>query len=133
MSADLQIEPYGGGAWDLVLSETEHGLDAVLVGDTAATHQAAVLQRLTYALLVWLGESIFDRSVGFPWEQGVFGRAPIEGIPAYLQEHAEAVDGVEGLIDAPSMFYDADARRLRIELEVQGQGFTINFEQELTG
>jgi len=133
MTCDLQIGPVGGGAWDLVLTETEQGLDAVLVGDAEATHPAATLQRLTYALLVWLGESRFDRGVGFPWEQGVFGRAPLEGIPIYLQEHAERVEGVQGLIEPPRMFYDADQRRLRSVLKVQGEGFVLDFDQELTG
>jgi len=134
MTCDLQIEPVGGGYYDLVLTETEHGLDAVLVGDDAATHPAATLQRITYAVGVWLGESRFDRSIGFPWEQGVFGRAPIDGLPVFLQEHIQRVEGVEGLETAPDILYDAAARRVVVPpIRVSGSEFTVDFETELSG
>lgn len=132
MTCDFQIEPVGAGAYDLVLSETEQGLDVVLVGDDAATHPAATLQRITYAVLVWLGECRFDRSVGFPWEQAVFGRAPIEGIPVLLQEQIQQVEGVEGIANIPDLLYDAAERRLVIEpVQAAGLGFEIDFDAEV--
>lgn len=132
MTCDFQIEPVGAGAYDLVLSETEHGLDAVLIGDDAATHPTATLQRITYACLVWLGESRFDRSVGFPWEQAVFGRNPIEGIPVLLQEQIQSVEGVEGIANTPDLLYDASTRRLVIEpVQVAGRDFEIDFDAEV--
>jgi hypothetical protein len=133
MTCDLQIEPVGAGAYDAVLTETAHGLDFVLVGDTAATHPAATLQRLTYAIGVWLGELVFDRSKGFPWVQAVFG-GPIDGVSALLQERISRVEGVEGVPVAPDILYDAAARRIVIPpVKVTGEAFEVDFEQELQG
>jgi hypothetical protein len=132
VSADFQIEAHAGGRYDLTLNETDHGLDAVLIGDTEATHPAAVLQRITYATGVWLGESRFDRSIGFPWEQAVFGRQPLAGIPLLLADAIQAVDGVEGLIGSPELLFDSEARRLVIQgVQVQGEGFALDYESEV--
>lgn len=133
MTMDLQIAPFGGGRYDLVLTETEQGLDAVMIGATEATHPQAVLQRITYALGVWLGESRFDRSFGFPWEQAVFGRQPIDGVPLYLAEHIAGVEGVVDLIGTPVLLYDNEARRLLItDLRVQGASWTLTYTAEIT-
>lgn len=133
MTSDLQIEPVGGGRYDLVLTETEQGLDAVMAGASEATHPQAVLQRITYAIGVWLGESRFDRAFGFPWEQAVFGRNPIDGVPLYLAEHIAGVEGVVDLIGTPTLLYDNEARRLLItELDVQGAAWTLAYDAEIT-
>ena len=132
MTCDFQIEPYDGGRYDLTLSETEHGLDVVLIGDTEATHPAATRQRATYATGVWLGESRFDRSIGFPWEQAVFGRQPLSGVPLLLAEHLQRVEGVEGLIGTPELLYDNVARRLVIQnVQLQGATFALDYESEV--
>ncbi|MEC9048883.1 MAG: hypothetical protein VYA51_12805 [Planctomycetota bacterium] len=132
MSADLQIAHYAGGRYDAVLADTEAGEDFVLIGDDAATHPQATVQRITYAIGVWLGESRFDRSIGFPWRQAVLGKAPIQGVPVFLQTHIEAVEGVEGLLEQVDILYDAETRRIVIPpLRVQGKDFEIPFDSEI--
>lgn len=129
MTCDFQIEAVGGGAYDVVLTETEHGLDFVLVGDDEATHPQATVQRCTYAIGVWLGESPFDLSVGFPWLQTVFG-GPVEGVPMLLQEHLQRVEGVDDLDKPPELLYDPAERRLVISpLEIAGLPFALDFTQ----
>lgn len=132
--SDFLIEPVGGGSYDAVLAETDQGLDLVLVGEDATTHPQAVLQRVTYALLTWLGESRFDRSVGFPYEQAVFGVQPVDGIPVLFQQRALAVEGVEGLANYPGLLYDPQTRRLVIEpLQLTGEEFEVEFSGEVFG
>lgn len=132
MTADFRLEQLGGGYWDAVLAETEDGPDFDLVGDSAETHPQATLQRIAYAVGVWLGESPFDRNAGFPWEQAVFGRSPIPGIAVFLQEAVQGVEGVEGIENEIDILYDAAARRVVIApVRVQGESFEVTFGSEI--
>lgn len=113
---DLKIEHVGDGVWDLAME----GGDFVLIGHTEATWPDLVAQRVTFAILTWLGESPFNRGDGFPWADGVFGRNPVEGIAALLHAHIVAVDGVEGLDEPPTLTLDAVTRVLTITATVRG-------------
>ena len=122
---DLQIAPTGDGTWDLVLESTEFGQDFVLVGATAATWLDEVSQRVVFATMTWLGESMFDITQGFPWEEGVFGKQPIEGIVEYLYQHIESVEGVDNLDEAPVIEFDSPNRRLSISCVVRAGEFVV--------
>lgn len=118
---DAQIEPIGGGDYDLVITDG----DLVLVGHTAATWQQSVKQDLEYTLGTWLGESAFDRSAGFPWRQAVFGTNPIEGIGALVYDYIVSVDGIDGLVQAPVLELDSATGRLSITAEAEGEDFAV--------
>lgn len=130
MSVDFQIEPVGGGAYDLVLDGEDGGsVDLVLIGNEAETHEAAVVQRVTYAYGMWYGESAFDRNDGFPWEQGVFGKEPLEGITALLYDRAIDLEGVEGFVEPPILMLDNETRDVSIQGQIQGASFVADVQQ----
>lgn len=114
MTVDALIEPIGGGDWDLVIGDDG---DLALVGDSADTYTAAVLQRVAFVLLTWLGESPFDRSLGFPWEESVFGKQPLDGIAALIQSRVLGVEGVTG-VDPPTLDLDNTTRTLTVSVIV---------------
>ena len=120
--SDFKIQAAGGGAYDLVLEDTGKGDDLVLIGDTEDTWPELVVQRVNYAVGTWLGETAFDRGLGFPWRQGVFGKQPVEGIVFLLYDAIISVPGVEAMPDAPVVEVDAQ-RRASISIEILGQGF----------
>lgn len=125
---DAQIEAIGGGDYDLVITDG----DLVLVGGTEDTHPAAVVQDLTYEFGTWFGESPFDRSVGFPWVESVFGVHPIEGIGALVHERAVAIERVEDLEDAPVLEFDPLTARLSIQIHAKGADFVVPVELEIS-
>lgn len=127
--SDLQIEPAGGGSYDLVLQTVNGVDDFVLIGDDEASWPSLVQQRVTYAVGTWLEESPFDRSLGFPWEQAVFGRQPVEGIVAYLYEKIIAVDGVEALAEPPVIELNNATRQATITVQALGQAFEATVQQ----
>jgi len=131
MSSDFRIEPVGGGSYDLVLTTTDGVDDFDLIGDTSETHQAAVAQRITYKVGTWLGESPFDRSVGFPWEQTVFGRQPIESIVVFLYDQISSVEGVDSITEPPAIDFDNATRKATISVQVQGRDFEVTLQQIL--
>ena len=71
--SDLQIDATTG-VWDLTLDDG----DAVLVHEISRA--AEVAQRVVYALMTWRGESVYDRGVGLPYLDGIFGFEPLPGI-----------------------------------------------------
>lgn len=127
--SDFKIVSIGGGEYDLDLSNN----DLVIVGATEDTWPEEVAQRLVYRLGAWLGECSFDRSVGFPWLDGVFGRAPLDGIAALVHETIVNTPGVEGLDDEPILLLDTVARKLSISVKVRGAGFVVPIELEVKG
>ncbi len=128
--SDFAIEPIGGGDWDLVLDAEG---DFVLLGETEDTRLQEVAQRVVYALGTWLGESSFDRSVGFPWLEGVFDRAPLDGISALVYERILEVDGVDGLIDQPVLLLDTAERVLTISAKVKVGAFEVPISTTIQG
>ena len=127
--SDFKIEPLGDGTWDLVMEDG----DFVMVGETAATWQDEVKQRVAYAVGTWYQESAFDRDQGFPWLEGVFGKQPLEGIAALVYDHIIAVEGVEGIDDAPVLSLDTETRILTITVDVRGEGFVVPVTVEIPG
>lgn len=117
--SDLRIYAYGDGAFDLSLTRG----DFELIGSTEDTWQDAVVQRVQYAVGTWLGESVFDTGEGFPWEQGVFGRQPVEGIASLLVLHLTQVPGVEAITSDPVIEIDNTTRRATIQVQIQGEDF----------
>lgn len=118
--ADFQIEPIGGGDWDLSLATRADGsADFVMIGNDDDTWVAEVTQRIVYAVGMWLGESAWDRDAGFPWIEGVFGRQPIDGIAALLYERIVEVEGCDGLAEQPVLILDTTTRRLSISVLAQ--------------
>ncbi|MCO0638357.1 hypothetical protein M8745_20695, partial [Lutimaribacter sp. EGI FJ00014] len=122
----------GNGQYDLVLT-TAQARDFVLIGTTEATHPAQVQQRLIYTFGTWLGESRFDRTAGFPWEQAVFGKQPIENISALIYDRAINTEGVEAFISGPTLELDNETRQLTVAAEVQGQDFVAQVQQIIQG
>lgn len=119
--SDFQIETIGNGDHDLVITDN----DFVLVGETEDTWQTEVVQRVRFALGTWYAESAFDRSVGFPYLEGVFGRQPLEGIQAIVTQEILDVDGVDGIEDGPTLDLDRTARVLTISVTIKGTGFVV--------
>lgn len=117
--SDFLIEPLGDGDYDLVIEDD----DFVIVGDTEETWQSYVAQNVIYTLGTWLGESAYDRSQGFPWEQGVFGKQPLEGIVALLYNHTLKAEGVKGLSVPPVIDVDRVSRKATISMQVDGEAF----------
>jgi hypothetical protein len=118
---DFAIESIGDGQYDLVLTSN----DFVIVGATEDTWQDELSQRIAFAVGTWLGESAFDRSVGFPWLQGVFGKQPIDGIAALVYETISGVDGVEGIVGQPIITLDTATRVLSIAVDVRSRSFVV--------
>lgn len=127
--SDLRIVPVGGGSHDLELVTTDGVDDFVLVGDDEATHPDAVAQEITYIVGMWLGESAFDRALGFPWEQAVFGKQPAEAIVVFLYDQIIAAEGVSAFVEPPVIEIDNAARRAIITAKVQGVDFVIDLQQ----
>lgn len=118
---DFLIESLGNGDHDLTITDN----DFVIVGNSEDTWAAALRQRILYAVGTWFAESAFDRSVGFPWLEGVFGRQPVDGISALVYQHITRVPGVVGIIESPTLTLDTASRRLTISCRVQGDRFEV--------
>ena len=128
MSIDAEVEPIGNGDHDLKIVDG----DLVIVGETAETHQRAVVQRIRYAVGTFFGECPFDRSEGFPWVESVFGVQPVDGVGALLQDHISKVEGVEGLDEPPVIELDKESGRLLIQVKAKGSEFEIPVDTEVT-
>lgn len=135
MALDAKVVHVGGGSYDLDLVDTEYGLDLQAIGGDSDTHAAATAQRMQYEFGVWLGESPFDRSAGFPWEQAVFGRGPIEGVAELVYTRALAVEGVDDVESMPEMFLNSETRVLTMTMpRINGADFVIDsFDQTIQG
>lgn len=126
--SDLKIVPIGDGQYDLAFEND----DLVVIGETATTWPQSVAQDVTYTLSTWFGESAFDRSVGFPWQEGVFGENPIDGVGSLVYDFIVGVDGVEGMDEAPILDFDAANSRLTINATATGREFTVPVTLEVT-
>lgn len=108
---DLLIENTGDG-WDLVIRD----------GDVVLTHQESrgreVAQRVVYRLMTWLGESPYDRRVGVPYLETVFGFEPVPAVVAILTQIVLETEGVDELLEEPTFLLEAD-RELRITLTIR--------------
>lgn len=126
---DFRIQSIGDGKYDLVITDN----DFTVVGGDANTWPQEVAQRIVYEVCTWYGESAFDRDAGFPWAQGVFGKAPLEGIASLAYEKILGVDGVQGFNEQPQLTLDTVSRRLFITADVLGDGFTVPIETTIVG
>lgn len=124
---DFAIEPLGNGDHDLVITAN----DFVIVGRTSDTWIDELQQRIYYALGTWHGESAWDRSKGFPWVEGVFGRQPIDGIAALIYQKILEVDGVDGIQGQPTIELDTVARQLSISCQVISGEFVVPIEAQI--
>lgn len=130
--SDLKIAYHSGGSYDIAIEEN----DFTLVGDDQGSYADEVRQRVIYSVGVWQGESAFDRTVGFPWEQGVFGRTPIEGITSLLYEYVAGVDGVESVDETPTLVLDRATRKLTANVSATISGYSESVQlvvQEVDG
>lgn len=128
MTTDFLIEPIGNGDNDLVITDD----DFVLVGHTAETHGQAVLQDITYEVGTWFGESAFDRSVGFPWRESVFGTEPIDGVGALVQDRISRLEGVDGFEEPPVLTLDETRTKLFIQALVKAGDFVLPLNTEVS-
>lgn len=97
--SDLQIDATAG-VWDLALDDG----DAVLVHEVSRA--AEVAQRVVYALMTWRGESRYDRGVGLPYLDGIFGFEPLPGIAGLLSQTILDVEGVTEIVGQPDYILD---------------------------
>ncbi len=58
-----------------------------------------VAQRVTYRLMTWLGESVYDTSAGVPYIDGVFGAEPVPGVAQLLLEVIRKTEGVRQVLN----------------------------------
>lgn len=126
--SDLAIALVANGRYDLVIEDN----DFVVIGETEDTWQAYVVQNITYVVGVFYAESPFDRSVGFPYLEAVFGTQPIEGIVTLFNDHVLAAEGVEGLDEAPVLEFEKETQRLFVSIKAQGSDFEIQLQTEVT-
>lgn len=101
----------GADGWDLVLD----GGDLVLTESLG--EMEVVRQRVVYALSTWLGESVYETTAGLPYEQGIFGFEPVPGVVGLIVSRVLQVDGVDGLVGAPS-FTLTEARVLTLSMTI---------------
>ena len=85
-----------GGTWDWTIRDG----DIVMTGDEGRTQEVG--QRVVYRLMTWIGESVYDRNVGVPYIEGVFGFEPIAGVVGILTQVAIDTPGVDGVEGQPS-------------------------------
>lgn len=110
---DIYIERDEDGSWGLVLED----------GDLVLTHTVSraveVTQRVVFRLSTWLGESVYERDTGVPYEQAVFGDTPANGIGVYLVQIIRDTEGVDGIIGDPVFDFDVSTRTLSIAVDIQ--------------
>jgi hypothetical protein len=109
--SDLQIDATTG-PWDLTLVDG----DVVLVHEVSRA--AEVAQRVVYALMTWRGESVYDRGVGLPYLDGIFGFEPLPGIAALLSQTILDVEGVTEIIGPPDYILDGGTLSYSVVIRV---------------
>jgi hypothetical protein len=109
--SDLQIDATTG-VWDLTLEDG----DAVLVHEVSRA--AEVAQRVVYALMTWRGESRYDRGVGLPYLDGIFGFEPLPGIAGLLNQTILDVEGVTEIIGPPDYILDGGVLSYSVVIRV---------------
>lgn len=107
---DIRIEHDGNG-W--AASRDEYG-DFVLTEEDSADE---IRQRIAFNLLVWLGECVYQRSVGVPYLESVFGSEPSPGALAILLNALRSTEGVSAIVGDPEFDLGAD-RVLQINATV---------------
>lgn len=119
--SDLLIRDTSG-QWGLVLVDG----DAVLTSNrTHVTRLEEVGQRITFRLMTWLRESVYDRSAGIPYPDGIFGHEPVEGVVALLTQEILETEGVDGVSGQPT--YDLTDGLLTITAIVQVGDETFDY------
>lgn len=109
--SDLQIDATTG-VWDLALDDG----DAVLVHEVSRA--AEVAQRVVYALMTWRGESRYDRGVGLPYLDGIFGFEPLPGIAGLLSQTILDVEGVTEIVGQPDYILDGGTLSYSVVIRV---------------
>lgn len=109
--SDIQLVNEGQG-WDLALVDG----DLVLFDETD-DDVAVVAQRVTYTLMTWLGESVYDRRAGIPYLGTIFGGDPVPGVVGLLTQAILATEGVDSFIDEPVFALD-DHRVLTVIISI---------------
>lgn len=109
--SDLQIDATTG-IWDLALDDG----DAVLVHEVSRA--AEVAQRVVYALMTWRGESRYDRGVGLPYLDGIFGFEPLPGIAGLLSQTILDVEGVTEIVGQPDYILDGGTLSYSVVIRV---------------
>lgn len=122
--SDLQIDQTTG-PWDLALVDG----DVVLI-DTVS-HAAEVAQRVVYRLMTWHGESPYDRRVGIPYLDGIFGFEPLPNVAALLTQTIVDTEGVTGLDGAPEYLLDDAVLTYSVAISVD-DGSSITIETAVT-
>lgn len=100
---DIRIERVGT-TYDLVLAD-DGDLDLVTDRLELAAHLAL------YRVLTWSAESVYDRSVGIPYLDGVFGKQPLEAVGVLFVEELRGTPGVDEVLD-PIFDLDPNTRQL---------------------
>jgi len=105
---DFKIANAGTG-WDLVIEDG----DLVMLEEDS---EEDIAQRVTYALMVWLGESVYDREAGVPYLDAVFGDHPLPGVTALLSQRILETEGVVDFDEPPT--FDLEDRVLSIRFVI---------------
>lgn len=109
--SDLQIDATTG-VWDLTLDDG----DVVLVHEVSRA--AEVAQRVVYALMTWRGENRYDRGVGLPYLDGIFGFEPLPGIAGLLTQTILDVEGVTEIVGNPEYVLDGGTLSYSVVIRV---------------
>ncbi len=123
--SDLQIARDVNGEWDLVLVDG----DAVLVHTVSVA--AEVAQRVVYRVSTWYGESPYDRGVGLPYLDGIFGFEPVPGVAALISQTILDTEGVLEIVDNPDYILASD-RELSLAFAIRVDGTTVDLALEIT-
>lgn len=115
-----------GDLWDVTLVNG----DLELVPESDTDDAEAVTQRVTFELMIWLGESVYETRAGMPYENGIFGFGPVPGVGAYIYSRVLAVEGVATFDEDPTFELDSE-RALDVSLPIvtaAGQAARVSLE-----
>jgi hypothetical protein len=125
---DLAISKQGD-QWDLVFADGDLVLTRPLGQQpTAQQILADVGQRVTYRLMTWLAESGFDRSVGLPYLDGIFGDEPVGAVTFLLVQEARTTPGVQEVVGTPEFTLDDRTLRLSMVLKIRNELLPLDLE-----
>ena len=103
----------GADSWDLLI---ENG-DIVWTGSVSLF--AEVSQRVTYRVMTWLGESVYDRNAGVPYLELVFGETVTAAVVSLLTAIIRETDGVDEIIETPTFLLDPTTRVLSVSCVIK--------------
>ena len=127
---DFQITNPTGAQWDLDLVDG----DLVLYdASTPEGNAAAVAQRVVYALMTWLGESVYSPGEGAPHLEVLGSLAGAEGLAGLYALIVQRVPGVDEITD---FAYDPPAHPdfvLRVSMSIRAGSIEVPIALAIPG